>query len=93
MHQDNIESLWRKVTNTSADNCPMEFAKALVTSAVLSERERWQDVVYDGWKVFGGLDDQAVKRTSHQNVSDVLDALLRVLRSNAVMTGPQAPSP
>jgi hypothetical protein len=26
MHEDNIESLWRKVMHTSADNCSMEFA-------------------------------------------------------------------
>ncbi len=30
--EDNIESLWRKVTNTSADHCPMEFVKALIAT-------------------------------------------------------------
>lgn len=44
MHEDNIESLWRKVMNTSADNCPMAFAKALVERAVLAEREACANV-------------------------------------------------
>jgi len=33
MTEDNIESLWRKVMNSSADNCPMKFAKALAAQA------------------------------------------------------------
>ena len=30
MTEDNIESIWRKVMNTSADHCPMMFAKMLL---------------------------------------------------------------
>lgn len=39
MTEDNIESLWRKVMNSSADNCPMEFARALAMHAEKAERE------------------------------------------------------
>mgnify|MGYP006895931120 FL=1 len=42
MHEDNIEILWRRIMHTSADNCPMEFAKALAERAALAERERWE---------------------------------------------------
>lgn len=47
-----------------------------------AERERWCDVVFDGWRVLQGLDERAQKRTSHQNVSDTLDALVRVMKPN-----------
>lgn len=53
-----------------------------VRAAVSAERERWQEVVFDGWRVLQGLDERAQKRTSHQNVSDVLDALVRVMKPN-----------
>jgi hypothetical protein len=46
-----------------------------------AERERWETVVFDGWRVLKGLDEAAAKRTTHQNVSDTLDALMRVLRA------------
>jgi hypothetical protein len=39
MTEDNIESLWRKVMNSSADNCPMEFAKAVAAMGIQQERE------------------------------------------------------
>jgi hypothetical protein len=48
---------------------------------VAAERERWESVVFDGWRVLKGLDEAAAKRTTHQNVSDTLDALMRVLRA------------
>ena len=47
-----------------------------------AERARWQEVVFDGWRVLKGLDENAQKRTSHQNVSDTLDALVRVMKPN-----------
>lgn len=50
-------------------------------AAVAAERERWEAAVFDGWRVLKGLDDAAAKRTTHQNVSDTLDALMRVLRA------------
>ena len=53
---------------------------AQAESLVAAERERWEAVVFDGWRVLAGLDEQAAKRTTHQNVSDTLDALMRVLR-------------
>lgn len=56
----------------------LEQAKAMVAA----ERERWSEVVFDGWRVLQGLDERAQKRTSHQNVSDTLDALVRVMKPN-----------
>lgn len=40
MNDDNIEMLWRKTMNSSADRAPMEFARALIATAVADERER-----------------------------------------------------
>lgn len=53
----------------------------LAERAMAAERERWEAVVFDGWRVLKGLDEAAAKRTTHQNVSDTLDALMRVLRA------------
>lgn len=56
--------------------------KEYAARCVAAERERWQEVVFDGWRVLHGLDEHARKRTSHQNVSDTLDALVRVMKPN-----------
>jgi hypothetical protein len=58
------------------------FDQAAIDAAVAAERERWLAVVFDGWRVLQGLDEHAQKRTSHQNVSDTLDALWRVMKPN-----------
>lgn len=55
------------------------FSAEYLAAAVAAERERWHAVVFDGWRVLQGLDEHAQKRTSHQNVSDTLDALVRVM--------------
>jgi len=57
-----------------------EQMRAYAETAVAAERERWEVVVFDGWRVLKGLDTLAAKRTTHQNVSDTLDALMRVIR-------------
>lgn len=62
-----------------ADGTWVRYDDAL--AAVAAERERWEAVVFDGWRVLKGLDEAAAKRTMHQNVSDTLDALMRVLRA------------
>lgn len=49
MHEDSIESLWRKVMNSSADRCPMEFAKALVARSAHAEREACAKVCETVW--------------------------------------------
>ena len=59
---------------TSAD------MRSYAAQQVAAERKRWETVVFDGWRVLKGLDAAAAKRTTHQNVSDTLDALMRVLR-------------
>ena len=39
------------------------------------------DVLFDGYSVMSALSEQAKARTSAENVSDVLDAVVRVLRA------------
>ena len=43
--------------------------------------------VFDGYRVFCALDEKAKSRTSYENVSDTLDALAKLMRSNAEITG------
>ena len=52
-------------------------------AALAAERERWMALACDGWSVLQGLDERAQRRTSHQNVSDVLDAFVRVMRGQS----------
>jgi hypothetical protein len=40
-------------------------------------------VLFDGYAVYQALTDDAKKRTSHENVSDVLDAVVRLLHASA----------
>lgn len=39
------------------------------------------DVLFDGFAVYSALDEKAKARTSPENVSDTLDAVVRVLRA------------
>jgi hypothetical protein len=51
-------------------------------------------VLFDGFAVFKALDDNARKRTGTENVSDVLDAVVRLLRGPALdEAGRVAPEP
>lgn len=36
--------------------------------------------LYDGWAVYRELDEKAQQRTSAENISDVLDALVRLIK-------------
>jgi hypothetical protein len=76
MHEDNIESLWRKVMYTSADNCPMEFAKALAERAALAERDRWATAA------------RLVIESTPEQLPMSLDALADVLRCDAELSTP-----
>ena len=40
------------------------------------------DVLFDGFAVLQALDEKAKARTSPENVSDVLDSVVRLMRSN-----------
>jgi hypothetical protein len=42
------------------------------------------DILFDGHAVFKGLDEKAMRRTSPENVSDVLDAVVRILRGQGL---------
>lgn len=44
-------------------------------------------ILFDGFAVLQALDDKAKTRTSAENVSDVLDAVVRLMRSNVKLTG------
>ena len=41
------------------------------------------EILFDGPTVYGNLDQKAKARTSYENVSDVLDAVVRALRAQA----------
>lgn len=47
------------------------------------ERDDCMLPVFDGYRVFCALDEKAKSRTSYDNVSDTLDALAKLMRSNA----------
>ena len=36
--------------------------------------------LYDGWAVYRELDEKAKQRTSAENISDVLDAVVRLIK-------------
>jgi hypothetical protein len=71
-----IKKLWR---NSGHGTRWVDVATAY-DAGVAAERERWMALACDGWRVLQGLDAPAQKRTSHQNVSDTLDAMVRVMR-------------
>jgi hypothetical protein len=52
-----------------------EQMHAYAAARVAAKRERILALVCDGWTVLQHLHERAQKRTSHQNVSDTLDAL------------------
>lgn len=47
------------------------------------ERDACMLHLFDGYRVYCTLTDAATKRTSYENVSDTLDALAKLMRSNA----------
>jgi len=56
--------------------------------------ERIPAVLFDGYAVFKALSKDATRRTSTENVSDVLDAVVRLLRGPALdEAGRAAPEP
>ena len=60
-------------------------------AAMAAEREacakKLPDVLFDGYSVMQQLDKRGQARTSQDNVSDVLDAVVRIMRSNDGVTG------
>jgi hypothetical protein len=51
------------------------------------------DVLFDGFAVLNALSDKAKARTSSENVSDVLDAVVKLLRDEAAPTVKAEPAP
>ena len=54
---------------------------------VLLPHEKPPAILFDGFAVLEALDDKAKTRTSAENVSDVLDAVVRLMRSNVEVRG------
>ena len=50
---------------------------------IAAHREAVPDVLFDGYAVFKALTQDARRRTSLENVSDVLDAVVRLMRPPA----------
>ncbi|WP_292411298.1 hypothetical protein [Methylophaga sp.] len=46
------------------------------------DADKTTDVLFDGFAVYDALDDKAKQRTGPENVSDVLDAVVRILRED-----------
>lgn len=45
-----------------------------------SEKAKLPIVLFEGWRVYQALTPDQLKRTSAENVSDVLDAVVRLMR-------------
>jgi accessory colonization factor AcfC len=77
-------SLYSDIKGPQAEDKAMADLRAAIEAygaeCAKAERERWTDVVFDGWRVLKALGDAEANRTTHQNVSDTLDALMRVIR-------------
>ena len=54
--------------------------KELEDQIMQAEVEQIPDVLFDGNAVYSELTDREKRRTSPENVSDVLDAVVRILR-------------
>ena len=54
--------------------------KALASS--VGSAEHIPEVLYDGYAVYSELTEYAQRRTSPENVSDTLDAIVRLLKQN-----------
>jgi len=53
-----------------------------VLNAGLERKHKIPEILFDGWKVFENLSEKARARTSSENVSDVLDAVVKIMRYN-----------
>lgn len=53
-----------------------------IFTAMRAAANRPPAILFDGYAVLQALDENARKRTSPENVSDVLDAVVRIMRSN-----------
>ena len=60
-----------------------DLVRSIVAAAIAEERAQWMDLACAGLAVLQGPDKRAQSRTSHQNVSDTLDALVRVVRARS----------
>lgn len=92
--QDIIADL-QKVGFQRINDHSCTFKQAMVDFARLREQAALQaksvpDVLFDGYAVYKALTKQEQSRTSWENVSDVLNAVVRLLKLNPA---PQPPVP
>lgn len=75
-----IEAIWMSLYQEDSLPFALKFARALLAQY---GSPAIPDVLLDGYAVLQALDEKAKGRTSAENVSDVLDAAVRVLRARA----------
>jgi hypothetical protein len=59
----------------------------LAAPPAAGERGAVPAILFDGFLVYQHLSEQAVNRTSHENVSDVLDAAVKAIRHHGIEEG------
>lgn len=64
-----------------------EICRAAYKAGERDGLKQLPDVLFDVFAVLQALDAKAKARTSAENVSDVLDAVVRLMRSNAELKG------
>ena len=91
MSEDELIELWQ-ASDPHGPSANERFACAIIAArdaqwaarldaAVRDERDAVMAPLFNGWAVLQHLDERAAKRTSHQNVSDTLDAAVRAIRA------------
>jgi hypothetical protein len=59
---------------------PLVYADAAPTAQEGKQSPHFPDVLFDGYAVLNALSDRAKQRTSAENVPDVLDAVVRLMK-------------
>ena len=75
---------WRDVCDGQWDGLRAvipHLRRALCTAPEPRAEHMLPDLLFDGYAVMDGLSDQARGRTSWENVSDTLDAIVKLLRA------------
>lgn len=81
MTNEKLTAIYNKANGISEGKRPPITMERIFT-AMREMAARPPDVLFDGFAVLQALDSKAKVRTSAENVSDVLDAVVRLMRSN-----------
>lgn len=90
MTNEKLTAIYNKANGISEGKRPPITTERVFT-AMREMAARPPDVLFDGFAVLQSLDSKAKVRTSAENVSDVLDAVVRFMRSNVGRNRPDAP--